>query len=117
METDPPNQCIPKINFSGGSVSITVNKIVLNSSGPPDLLKSFVISRLKEILVFTKFEQKNIQFIGTSLLFILCHDRLDVKLIDFAKVRPATDTTTNNDWLNGLDNLISLTDEAAKCLT
>lgn len=53
-------------------------------------------------------------FIGTSLLFILCHDRLTVKLIDFAKVRPATDSTTNDEWLLGLDNLIRLTDEVVK---
>ena len=49
-------------------------------------------------------------------------DRIDVKLIDFAKVRPmspnseSTDTDTspnhenhsnNDDWLTGIDNLIS----------
>ena len=60
------------------------------------------------------------QFVGTSLLFIVEADRIDVKLIDFAKVRamstssestdisnPTQSHSNNDDWLTGIDNLIS----------
>jgi len=82
-----------------------------------------IIQKLKNIrdIANQSIFFKNYKFVGTSLLFIVEADRIDVKLIDFAKVRAnsesnAIDTDTpnpteshsnNDDWLTGIDNLIS----------
>ena len=56
------------------------------------------------------------QFIGTSLLFILDVEVIDVKLIDFAKVRSIPketissecDESVNGSWQRDIDNLLRI---------
>jgi len=71
------------------------------------------IQKIKIIAQSSIFLQDHV-FIGTSLLFILDEDTVEVKLIDFAKVRPERileenqNSKANSEWFRGVDNILRL---------
>lgn len=109
-----------------------LDKCVINRIGDEDsvvlFLKMFLkdsplsivetCSTLRSKLLFIRSVAQNSpflsnhSFIGTSLLFILDVDVIDVKLIDFAKVREVqTDKEgieSNTEWFRGFDNLLRI---------